>query len=100
MTTFVLFQQLEAFMVDVFKALGVPEADARTCADVLITSDKRGIDTHGVGRLKPIYTCGEKEHLAGLDREGKGAPIDEALQKQLIQMRDEQNLTQYKFPFE
>jgi len=25
------------------------------CADVLITSDKRGIDSHGIGRLKPIY---------------------------------------------
>jgi L-2-hydroxycarboxylate dehydrogenase (NAD+) len=47
-----------------------------------------------------IYTCGEKEHLAWLDRKDKGAPVDEALQKQLIQMRDEQNLTPYKFPFE
>jgi LDH2 family malate/lactate/ureidoglycolate dehydrogenase len=47
-----------------------------------------------------IYTCGEKEHLAGMAREGKGAPIDEALQKQLIEIRDEQHLTQYRFPFE
>ena len=47
-----------------------------------------------------IYTCGEKEHLAWLDRKDKGAPIDETLQKQLIQMRDEQKLTQYRFPFE
>ncbi len=47
-----------------------------------------------------IYTCGEKEHLAGIERDGKGAPINEVLQKQLIQMRDEQNLTQYRFPFE
>ncbi len=46
---------LERFMVDVFKGLGVPEDEARTCADVLITADKRGIDSHGVGRLKPIY---------------------------------------------
>ena len=49
------FDQLEAFMTDVFKAIGVPEDDARTCANVLVTSDKRGIDSHGVGRLKPIY---------------------------------------------
>ena len=27
----------------------------RICTDVLITSDKRGIDSHGIGRLKPIY---------------------------------------------
>ena len=47
-----------------------------------------------------IYTCGEKEHIAWLDRKKKGAPVDEILQKQLIQMRNEQNLTQYRFPFE
>ncbi len=49
------FETLENFMVDVFKGIGVPEDDARICADVLITSDKRGIDSHGVGRLKTIY---------------------------------------------
>ena len=49
------FDQMEQFMIDVFKGLGVPDEDARTCADVLITADKRGIDSHGVGRLKPIY---------------------------------------------
>jgi len=49
------FELLEAFMVDVFVGVGVPEADARVCADVLITADKRGIDSHGVGRLKTIY---------------------------------------------
>jgi LDH2 family malate/lactate/ureidoglycolate dehydrogenase len=36
-------------------AVGVPADDAAVCADILITSDKRGIDSHGVGRLKPIY---------------------------------------------
>ncbi|MEI8205432.1 MAG: Ldh family oxidoreductase [Kiritimatiellales bacterium] len=54
-TKWIPFDQLEAFMTDVFEAIGVPEQDARTCAAVLITSDKRGIDSHGVGRLKPIY---------------------------------------------
>lgn len=49
------FDTMERFMVDVFKGVGVPEEDARICADVLITSDKRGIDSHGIGRLKPIY---------------------------------------------
>lgn len=42
-------------MKDVFTGLGVPAEDAEICADVLITVDKRGIDSHGVGRLKPIY---------------------------------------------
>ena len=49
------FDLLESFMVDVFKGVGVPEEDALVCADVLISADKRGIDSHGVGRLKPIY---------------------------------------------
>jgi len=49
------FEQLEAFMVDVFQSIGVPEEDARVCADVLIQSDRRGIDSHGTGRFKPIY---------------------------------------------
>ena len=49
------FNTVENFMVDVFKGIGVPEEDAQICADVLITSDKRGIDSHGIGRLKPIY---------------------------------------------
>jgi L-2-hydroxycarboxylate dehydrogenase (NAD+) len=49
------FDTMERFMVDVFMGIGVPETDARICADVLITADKRGIDSHGIGRLKPIY---------------------------------------------
>jgi LDH2 family malate/lactate/ureidoglycolate dehydrogenase len=49
------FDTLERFVTDVFKGVGVPEGDARVCADVLITADKRGIDSHGIGRLKPIY---------------------------------------------
>ena len=42
-------------MIDVFEALGTPPDDARICADVLITSDLRGIESHGVGRLKYYY---------------------------------------------
>lgn len=54
-TVWVPFDVMEAFAADVFKALGVPADDAAICADVLITADKRGIDSHGIGRLKPIY---------------------------------------------
>ena len=49
------FETLERFMVDALKGEGVPEEDAQIAAEVLITSDKRGIDSHGIGRLKPIY---------------------------------------------
>jgi LDH2 family malate/lactate/ureidoglycolate dehydrogenase len=49
------FTTMERFMVDIFKGLGVPEEDAKICSDVLIASDKKGIDSHGVNRLKPTY---------------------------------------------
>jgi len=49
------FETLEHFMRDTFIAAGVPADDAATCAEVLITADKLGIDSHGIGRLKPIY---------------------------------------------
>ncbi len=43
------------FVVDAFVGYGVPRADAEICADVLLESDKRGIESHGVNRFKPIY---------------------------------------------
>jgi len=48
-------ETLERFMVDVFVSMGVPPEDAAICADVLIASDLRGIESHGVGRLKMYY---------------------------------------------
>jgi LDH2 family malate/lactate/ureidoglycolate dehydrogenase len=46
---------IHRFMVDVFRGVGLPKADARISAEVLITSDLRGIESHGVGRLKYYY---------------------------------------------
>jgi LDH2 family malate/lactate/ureidoglycolate dehydrogenase len=46
---------IERFMLDVFTRLGVPPEDARTCANVLIAADLRGIESHGLGRLKYYY---------------------------------------------
>ena len=43
------------FMVDAFQAAGLPKEDAEICADVLMESDRRGIESHGVNRFKPIY---------------------------------------------
>ena len=43
------------FMIDVFAAYGVPREDAAICADVLLESDRRGIESHGCNRFKPIY---------------------------------------------
>lgn len=49
------FDLLENFMKDVFLLLGVPQNDAKICAEVLIAADKLGIDSHGIGRFYPIY---------------------------------------------
>jgi LDH2 family malate/lactate/ureidoglycolate dehydrogenase len=53
--TYIPVDVIESFIVDVFQGLGVSEDEARICADVLITSDLRGIESHGVGRLKYYY---------------------------------------------
>ena len=52
---YVPWDMIGSFMVDVFKAYGVPEEDAKICADVLMESDRRGIESHGCNRFKPIY---------------------------------------------
>lgn len=78
----------EAFMgLDSFK---------KTCGDIL--RDLRGsVKAPGEDR---IYTAGEKEYLVWLERKNSGVPINEAVQKELIKIRDELGLTQYRFPFE
>jgi LDH2 family malate/lactate/ureidoglycolate dehydrogenase len=53
--TYVSWDFIEDFMISAFKKIGVPEEDAKICADVLMESDRRGIESHGVNRFKPIY---------------------------------------------
>lgn len=43
------------FMIDTFQKVGVPKEDAEICTDVLMESDRRGIESHGCNRFKPIY---------------------------------------------
>ncbi len=52
---FVSWELMNSFMIDAFKGYGVPEEDAKICADVLLESDRRGIESHGCNRFKPIY---------------------------------------------
>ena len=52
---FVPWEQMNDFIVDAFRGYGVPEEDAKICADVLLESDRRGIESHGCNRFKPIY---------------------------------------------
>ncbi len=52
---YIPWETIGAFMKDAFVAYGVPEEDAEICADVLMESDRRGIESHGCNRFKPIY---------------------------------------------
>ena len=52
---FISWQLADDFMTAVFEKMGVPTEDARLCADVLLESDRRGIESHGCNRFKPFY---------------------------------------------
>ncbi|MBQ6470091.1 MAG: Ldh family oxidoreductase [Lachnospiraceae bacterium] len=52
---YVSWELMNSFLIDAFKGYGVPEKDAEICADVLLESDRRGIESHGCNRFKPIY---------------------------------------------
>ncbi len=52
---YVSWELIGSFMTEAFKAAGVPAEDAAVCAEVLMESDRRGIESHGVNRFKPIY---------------------------------------------
>lgn len=39
----------------IFEAVGMPEADAAQATDTLLYADLRGIDSHGVSNMFPIY---------------------------------------------
>ena len=43
------------FMKDAFIGVGVPADDADIVVDVVLESDRRGIESHGCNRFKPIY---------------------------------------------
>jgi LDH2 family malate/lactate/ureidoglycolate dehydrogenase len=53
------------FMTAAFEKLGVPPEEAALCADVLMESDRRGIESHGCNRFKPIYV---DRILAGIQK--------------------------------
>jgi LDH2 family malate/lactate/ureidoglycolate dehydrogenase len=53
--TYVSWELIGDFLASAFEKLGVPREDALICADVLMESDRRGIESHGCNRFKPIY---------------------------------------------
>jgi len=46
-----------------------------------------------------IYTAGEKEYLAWLDRKNRGVPVNRRLQEEMAVMIAELGLTGYDFPY-
>ncbi|MBP5184170.1 MAG: Ldh family oxidoreductase [Lachnospiraceae bacterium] len=52
---YVSWKLIGDFMTAAFEKLGVPSEEAAICADVLMESDRRGIESHGCNRFKPIY---------------------------------------------
>jgi len=65
------FDYMKEFIKNVFLTYGCTEEQAEISSDVLIESDKRGIDSHGLGRLKPIYCDRMDKGILWADR-----PID------------------------
>ncbi|MFK7969677.1 MAG: Ldh family oxidoreductase [Bacteroidia bacterium] len=54
---------LKQFIHDVFVACDVPAEDAAQASEVLITSDLRGIDSHGVARLRAYVGMLKEGHI-------------------------------------
>ena len=47
--------RLHEFCAAVFRHVGLPGEEAALSADVLSSADRRGIDSHGVARLRTYY---------------------------------------------
>jgi L-2-hydroxycarboxylate dehydrogenase (NAD+) len=52
---YISWELIGNFMTNAFVAAGVPREDDKICTDVLLESDRRGIESHGCNRFKPIY---------------------------------------------
>jgi LDH2 family malate/lactate/ureidoglycolate dehydrogenase len=48
-------EKLTDFATKVLQKVGVPEEDARITARILVATDLRGVDSHGVAHLAPFY---------------------------------------------
>lgn len=61
--TYISWELIGDFMTSAFEKIGVPKDEAIICADVLMESDRRGIESHGCNRFKPIYIDRIKEGI-------------------------------------
>lgn len=67
MPKYMLFQarDLKDYVVRFFTRLNVPPEDAKIAADVLISADLRGVDSHGIIRLNSYY--GDRLRVGWID---------------------------------
>lgn len=56
-------EELKLFLISVFKKIGCNEYDSQLAADVLLSADLRGIDSHGAARLKGYIALWEKGRI-------------------------------------
>ncbi len=56
-------EELRAFAISIFNAMGCSAEHASLAADVLIKSDLRGIDSHGLARLSGYVRLWEKDRI-------------------------------------
>ncbi|WP_420575855.1 Ldh family oxidoreductase [Ekhidna sp.] len=56
-------EELKRFSKEIFLSIGCPEAEAQQAADVLVSADLRGVDSHGVARLSGYIRLHEKKRL-------------------------------------
>ena len=80
--------------VDTDAFLGA-DAFKKTAGDIL----RELRNSQKVPGAERIYTTGEKEYMAYMEKKDKGVAITEAVQKEILAVRDELNLD-YHFPFE
>ena len=60
----VSMEQLSKITVKLFLGMGFGELEAACAADVLVETDRRGVDTHGVTRLGFYHMCVNTENSA------------------------------------
>jgi L-2-hydroxycarboxylate dehydrogenase (NAD+) len=53
--------RMRATVEEIFRALEMPEDDARQAADVLLYADVRGIESHGVSNMMRSYVAGLRD---------------------------------------
>lgn len=55
MTQYFAAQDLKLYIIRYFQHWGIADEDARQAADILLSADMRGVDSHGMIRLKSYY---------------------------------------------